>query len=475
MSDDDLVYLPAHEALHRFRAKTLSPVELMEATIRRAEATRTPVNALTYTHFDEAMDLARKAEAKYARGARTGALEGLPVGIKDESAIAGKPCSSGSLLLEDHVATHTSPHNARVLRAGGICHARTATPEFCCAGYTWSKLWGVTRNPWNPAYTPGGSSGGAGASLAAGSSSLATGSDIWGSIRIPASACGVVGFKPPYGRNADDAPFNLDFYCHSGPLARSVTDAALLQNVMSGPSSTDISTLWPKKRLPMTHRPIAGWKIAVSMNLGFYEVDPDVERNTQAALDVFRSLGAEVNEVDLGWTAETLSSAMTYLEHIFGASLSDYLEEGADRMTPYARAFASRGRVSKAVDFVKSLGTVNAMYATLGPLLQKHDVLVCPTNALPAVVAEFDQSLDPLEINGRPVHPILGWMMTVPFNMLSRLPVLSVPSGRAATGVPTGIQIVGRPYADASVFRAGLAYETALGGWYGDAASRPQL
>ena len=129
MSDLDLCYMPAHEALRRFKTKELSPVELMEATIRRAESVKVSVNALTYTHFDEAMDLARKAEAKYAKGARTGALEGLPIGIKDESEIKGKPTSSGSLILKDHVATETSTMNARIMKAGGIVHARTATPE----------------------------------------------------------------------------------------------------------------------------------------------------------------------------------------------------------------------------------------------------------------------------------------------------------------------------------------------------------
>jgi Asp-tRNA(Asn)/Glu-tRNA(Gln) amidotransferase A subunit family amidase len=190
MSDLDRIYLPAHEALRSFRARKLSPVELMEATIRRAEAVKSPINAFTYTHHDEAMDLARKAEAKYARGARTRALEGLPVGIKDESGIKGKPTSSGSLVLKDHVATETSTMNARIMAAGGIIHARTATPESTCAGTTWSRLWGVTRNPWNPEFTCGGSSGGAAASLAAGTSAIATGSDIGGSIRIPAAACG---------------------------------------------------------------------------------------------------------------------------------------------------------------------------------------------------------------------------------------------------------------------------------------------
>ena len=321
MSDLDLCYLPAHEALRRFKSRKLSPVDLMEATIRRAETLKASVNALTYTHFDEAMDLARKAEAKYARGARTGALEGLPVGIKDESEIKGKPTSIGSLIHKDHIADRTSTMNARVMAAGGIVHARTATPEFCCAGTTWSRLWGVTRNPWNPDFTCGGSSGGAGASLASGTSSLATGSDIGGSIRIPASACGVVGYKPPYGRNPDDTPFNLDFFCHTGPMARTVKDAILLQNVMCGPSPDDIVSLRPKLRLPLEYKPIKGWKIAFSMDLGIFEVDPEVQKNTLAALDVFRSLGATVEEVDLGWP-KMFSLPAWAISSIFSAVIS---------------------------------------------------------------------------------------------------------------------------------------------------------
>ncbi|HEX9447740.1 MAG TPA: amidase, partial [Dongiaceae bacterium] len=222
MSDSDLCYLSASEAQRLFRKRKLSPVELMQAVITRADKVNRRVNAFTFTHFDEAMDLARVAEAKFiSRTARLGALEGLPVAAKDESWITGKPTSYGSLITKDYMATSTSPNNARILKAGGIVHARTATPEFSCASFTHSRLWGVTRNPWNTRYTPGGSSGGSGAALASGITALATGSDIGGSIRIPAGASGVVGYKPPYGRNPDDAPFNLDPYCHTGPMARS--------------------------------------------------------------------------------------------------------------------------------------------------------------------------------------------------------------------------------------------------------------
>lgn len=476
MADLDLCYMPATEAARRFRDRTLSPVELMEAVIARAEATHNDINAFTYTHYDEAMTLARKAEVKFmTKGARLRPLEGLPIGVKDESYIKGKPVSSGSLINKDYIADHTSPGNARILRAGGIVHARTATPEFCCAGYTNSRLWGVTRNPWNPEFTPGGSSGGSSASLAAGTSAIATGSDIGGSIRIPASTCGLVGFKPPYGRNPDDPPFNLDFYCHTGPLARTVSDAILLQNVMSGPHPNDISTLRPKLRLPTDYKPVKGWKIAYSMDLGSFEVDHEVRRNTLAALDVFRSLGCAVEEVDLGWGPEVLEAGLTYLEHLFGAWIAGMLKDHGGEMTTYARAFAQKGQNSKATDFVRSLQVAADMYNSFGPMMQKHDIFICPTTALPAVPADFDQSCGEVRINGKSVNPMLGWVMTTPFNTLSRCPVITMPSGRSGNGVPTGIQIIGRTYRDQDVFRAATAYEQAAGPWFTDAAGRPNI
>jgi Asp-tRNA(Asn)/Glu-tRNA(Gln) amidotransferase A subunit family amidase len=478
VSDLDLCYLSATEALALFRARKLSPVELMKAVIARAETVNKKVNAFTFTHFDEALDAARKAEARYAKtGARLGALEGLPIGIKDESWIAGKPTSYGSLIYKDYIATTTSPNNERILRAGAIVHARTATPEFSCSSVTHTRLWGVTRNPWNPKFTPGGSSGGSAASLASGTSTLAMGSDIGGSIRIPASCAGVVGYKPPYGRNTDDPPFNLDPYCHTGPLARTVSDAILLQNVICGPSPTDIASLRPKLRLPTQYKPIKGWRIAYSIDLGFFNVDKDVAANTKAALDVFRSLGATVEEVDLGWTFDALQAGVAHLNHLFGGQMAAYAKKHRKLMTSYAVDFAKHGAKSTAADFLWSMDVATRMYATLGPILEKYDVLICPTTALPAVRADFDPTLHDVKINGKTlkVWPILAWCMTTPFNTMSRCPVLAVPSGRAGNGVPTGIQIVGRTYSDADVFRAGMAFETAVGGWYGKPATRPAI
>lgn len=475
MTDLDLCYLPATDAIKRFKAKTLSPVELLDALIRRAEEVEPVINAFTYRHFDEAMDKAKKAEAKYASGKRTRALEGLPIGIKDESFIKGKPTSSGSLIMKDFVADRTSVGNDRIMRAGGIVHARTATPEFSSAAYTNSRLWGITHNPWNPEFTPGGSSGGSAASLAAGTSALATGSDIGGSIRIPAGTCGLVGYKPPYGRNSDDSPFNLDFYCHTGPLARNVSDAIALQNVMSGPHPQDIASLRPKLRLPTDYPPIKDWKIAFSMDLGFFEVDPEVQANTLAAVKVFRDLGATVDEVDLGWDHSALDAGLSYLSHIFGAYMATLYEDHADDMTTYVREWAEQSKKSTASEFLHSLEVANEMYATLGPILQKYRVLLCPTNALPAVRADFDHSRDTVRINNKDVNPALGWVMTTPFNSLSRCPVLTVPTGRASNGVPTSIQIVGRTYTDKDVFQAGMAYESAAPAWFAGKGLRPHI
>src|SRR6202165_3484248 len=276
MTTSDLHYLPATEALKLFRARKLSPVELMQAVIDRAGKVEPAINAFAETRYDEALTQAREAEARYAaRGEPPRPLEGLPVAGKEARPIAGQKNTFGCVPLRDAVADHTAVFVQRILDAGGIVHARSTTPEFSCAPVTWTKLWGVTRNPWNTAYSPGGSSGGSGASLAAGSTTLATGSDIGGSIRIPASFCGVVGFKPPYGRVPEVEIFNLDHYCHEGPLARTVDDCALLENVIAGPDPSDVVSIRPKLVIPDRLEPIGGLRIALLTNLRGCEGDDD--------------------------------------------------------------------------------------------------------------------------------------------------------------------------------------------------------
>ncbi|MCC5986694.1 MAG: amidase [Pararhodobacter sp.] len=475
MTDDELCYMSATEALARFADRSLSPVELMQAVISRAEAVEGQINALTYTHFDEALELARAAEARYARGAPAGPLDGVPLAVKDEGAIKGKPLSNGSLLLDGTIPNYTSPVNQRLLDSGAIVHTRTATPEFSCAGYTWSRLWGITRNPWNLEFTPGGSSGGSGAALAAGICTLASGSDIGGSIRIPASASGVVGLKPAYGRVPEEPPYNLDIFCHQGPMARSVGDAALMLDVMAGPHPLDIATQRDTPVLPRAPESIRGTKIAYSPDLGIFRVEPEVRRNTEAALDVLRDLGAQIEEVDLGWQEEWLEDGLNYLKLLMGNVLHDATKGHEAKLTTYARDLIETARDVPGTALMRCYQSAGAMYATLGPLLERFDALICPTNGLPAPAADYDQSRDVPVVDGVPVHPFYGWKLTLPFNMLGRCPVLAVPTGHATNRVPTGMQIVGRPWAEADVLRIGLAYEQALGGWFADAATRPTL
>ena len=200
MASDELCYMTASEALEGFKAKTLSPVDLMKAVIARSNAVNPKVNAYTYTFYERALDQAKEAERKYGAGDETRPLEGVPIVIKDFHPVAGEITTFGSRRFADHVPGKSAPTVARLLDAGAIMHARTTTPEMAYAPYSRSDLWGVTRNPWNLDFITGGSSGGAGAAVASGMTTLADGTDGGGSIRIPAGACGLFGYTPPFGR-----------------------------------------------------------------------------------------------------------------------------------------------------------------------------------------------------------------------------------------------------------------------------------
>lgn len=478
MTNDDLCYLPASEALKLFRRRTLSPVELTAALIARAEKVNPKINCLADRYFEEAMEQARASEARYMkRGARTGALDGVPLAVKDAQRLKGKRTTQGSLIFKDHVDDHSDPMIERLQKAGAVILARTTTPEFCLSGITASRIWGVTRNPWNTAWGPGGSSGGSGAALAAGITTLATGTDIGGSIRIPAAACGVVGYKPPHGRNPDGPPANFDRFNHCGPMTRTVADAALMQNVASGAHPLDHDSLREKVTLPTAARSIRGLRIAYSVDLGYVPVEPAVRKNMLKAIEVFRTLGATVEEVDLGWTEDVEKNGLHWynLMH-FGRQTIWHLKQSKQLMTDYAVKFAAVAqKLTSADDAHRPWEQAQRMYQTLGPVLARNDLFICPTNNAPSVKADHDPWDEAFTVAGKRVDPEYGWVMTHQFNMLHNCPVLSLPSGRAETGVPTGIQLVGRTFDDVTVFRAALAYEKAVGGWYATKKARPRL
>lgn len=459
--DVDLCYLSATEAIEKFRARELSPVELTRALIARSDALNPTLNVLTEVKRDTALAAARTAEARYAkpRGANLRPLEGVPVAIKDFHPVKGEITTFGSYAFQHYRAPHSAPTVDRLLRAGAILLSRTTTPELAHDGITASPLWGVSRNPWDPKYSCGGSSGGAGAAVAAGMTTIADGTDGGGSIRIPAAINGVFGYKPPFGRNPLDLEHPLESLLHYGPLTRSVADAALMQNVMSGQHVGDICSLREKIELPLVYPGIRGMRIAFSMNLGYFEVAEDVQKNTREAVRALKRLGATVDEVDLGWDYTVLDAWQTWWEGLFAALCGDLLPRWRHQMTPMVVKVLEAGQRHDAVRLYKSNLTRGAMWQKLGPILEKYDALVCPTCAVSCLDAEHDSMAADYRINGRRVPAYVGWAMTYPFNLMAWCPVASVPSGFGATGMPTGLQIVGRTFDDPTVFRIAAAFE----------------
>ncbi|GAA4102647.1 amidase [Nocardioides kongjuensis] len=454
----DLFRITATRAAEMFRRRELSPIDLLEAVIARTAVTEPVINAVTEQWLDEARAAAVVSQERIAAGEPLRPLEGIPLMLKEEQPITGHLQEEGCLLEQGHVATETHPIVDRIIDAGAVVHGRTTTPEYCCAPVTHTKLWGVTRNPWNTDLAPGGSSGGAGAVLAAGSTVLATGSDIGGSIRIPSSFCGVVGFKPPFGRVPGLAPFNSDTYCADGPMGRSVADVALLQDVISGPWVGDAASLRDSAHVAGVVRSLEGVRVALCPDLGGYDVDPAVEANTRAVAAALKDAGAVVEQVDLPWGPQrVLDTAWPH----FGAIMGPFIEEvlhgdptRADQLMPYTRAFAAAA--SSAGDHVQGLVAESAFYRPFAELMTDHDVLLCPTIATTGFAAD-----EP----GTDTRAVFDKLMTLPFNVIGRVPVLAVPSGIAPNGVPTGVQIVGRTYDDATVFGVGAALEQELGLW----------
>lgn len=474
MSDLELCYLPALRQIEMFRARDISPVEVLDAQIARAEAIEPVVNAFTETFFDQAREQARAAEKTYAnRPDEARPLEGLTVGIKDEMDVAGQRNTSGSLIYKDQLATTDHPVAARLRAAGAIFHARTTTPEFCCAWVTSSRLHGTTTNPWNRKYTCSSSSGGSAASLAAGTSSLATGSDIAGSIRGPAAACGVVGYKPPYGRVPDDPPFNLDPYNTVGPLARHAADCALMQNVISGHHPGDIASLRDRMDIPLRHDGVEGLKIAYTLDVGNEVLADDVKAHTMQALDRLAGQGALIEHVDLGWTRETTYAARDYLDFGLGHYLRQEVEAHPDLVCDYTKFLAERSKTATAEKVYRAQELAGGMYASLAPVLDDAHALICPVFITHEVRA--DQALwDTMTVGGREIDTDYEFHLLPQFNMLNRLPALAVPTGIADSGLPMGVQIVGRSYDDPRVFRVAAALEQVTP-FFDCAARRPNL
>ncbi len=462
MADLDLCYTPATELARMYRANEISPVEVIQNSLNRINEVNPALNCLCFTYPDEAMNKAKAAEQALAAG-NARPLEGIPMAIKDFTPTKGKVTTRGSKLLEDWVPDWSPALVERLEAAGAIMVGKTATPEFATSGFTDSPLWGITRNPWDTSRTTGGSSGGSGAAVASGCVPFAEGTDMGGSVRIPAALCGIVGHKPTIGRIPMDIIDTA--YCnisHFGPLARTVGDAALFLDTVQGEHPSDIQSL-PRCELSIpVPTDVKGMSFALDINLGFCAVDPGVEANLRATADALREAGATIEEVSLGWDSRLVD--MWYgTWGIFMAAAYDNttdvpLDENRERMSKGLVDLIDMGRKIDAVTARKWEFERTKYWHKLAAVLEKHHALLCPTMAIPAPPVEV-RDWDFVGVNEQGLLNTMD--MTGVFNYMAQCPVLSVPSGFTG-GLPTATQIVARRWDDALALRIGAAIEKTM-------------
>ena len=468
----ELCYMSATDLLACFASGELSPVELLDAQIDRMEEVNGSVNAVTDTHFDTARSQARASAERWRRG-EARPLDGITVALKDEDGLAGWRMTAGSAALAENVLEANTPVVDLLERAGAVFHCQTTVPEFYFIGQTWSKLWGVTRNPWNLHYTVGGSSGGSGAALASGMTTLATGSDMGGSIRIPSTFNGLYGFKPPHGRVPLVPGGEVMPQGTSGPMARTFGDLVLMQNQMTGPHRDQMTALRPALQYPQRYGGVEGMRIAYSPDQGWARLDPEVRANTEAALRILADQGAHIEEVTLTWTELEIEAATlrSLLSSAMGAMLLQVRELAPPEvLTTYANHFVEMaGSEAGPVQLAAGQAYAARMHGEYDALFESgFDAFVCPSVGSAAMAADFDFTTDTIEVDGEAVDPLGSWMLTPAFNLMYTVPVVNVPSGFDRHGVPTGIQIAARAYDDLTAFRVAAAYEQAAPALYRD-------
>ena len=455
----DIQWMTATQLVAAFRDKTLSPVEVAEYLLGRIDALDARTNAFCLIDADTTLAQARASEDRWMNSAPQGLLDGVPVAIKDLVVSKGWPTMRGSKTIDrNQTAEHDAPSVARLREHGAVFIGKTTTPEFGWKGTNDSPLTGVTRNPWNLAKTPGGSSGGAGAALAAGMCPLAIGTDAGGSIRIPASFCGVFGLKPTFGRVAAWPASPFTNLAHVGPMSRTVADSALFLNVISEPDARD----WYQQPFAQVDfcwdlaKSIRGAKIAFSPRLGWVDrVDAEVEATVAATAQRFTELGAHVEQRDPPGGDPSAFFRTLYFSSA-GFLLADYAEEKLALLDPNLRAIVEESRTITRKDFQQATADRAAYGAGMKAFMLEHDFLVTPMIAVPA----FDTPhVTPYDPEGK------LWMewtpFTYPFN-LTQQPAASVPCGFTESGLPIGLQIVGRMGDDARVLQAANALERLL-------------
>ncbi len=457
----DLTQCTAHELLALYRSGQASPVDATQAVLSRIERLNPQLNAFCLVDADAALSAARASESRWqahrSSGAPVGELEGVPTTIKDLILTRGWPTLRGSRTIDPNQAWDVdAPATARLREAGAVLLGKTTTPEFGCKGETNSPATGITRNPWNLAHTPGGSSGGAASAVAAGLGPLAVGTDGAGSVRIPAAFCGNVGLKPSFGRVPAYPLSPFGSVAHLGPHTLSVRDAALMMNVLKKPDARDWTSL-PPDATDYTlglEDGIRGLRIAYSPTLGYARnVHPEIAAAVDAGVRQLQALGAHVEQVDPGF--EDPLEITTGLWFLGASTVWNGLSAEQQAVTdPDFRAEAELGAQPSA-SYVQQLNLRRgALGSHMRQFMQRYDLIVTPSVSVPAFEARpaGTQKMDP--------QAMLGWTpFSYPFN-LTQQPAITVPCGLTSQGLPMGLQIVGPMFGDALVLRAARAYES---------------
>jgi aspartyl-tRNA(Asn)/glutamyl-tRNA(Gln) amidotransferase subunit A len=461
-SSQQLYLLPAAILADAIRKKQLSPVEIVRAVYERVYEVNPKINAFCTLTEEQALLAARDAEVAVMRGDSLGVLHGLPVSIKDLLITRGVRTAFGSRIRETYVPEEDAPAVARAVAAGGIPIGKTTTPEFGFKAVTDSPLTGITRNPWDLSKTSGGSSGGAGAAVAAGLGPLALGTDGAGSIRIPSSFNGIFGLKPSYGRVAVYPSNPVPFLSHVGPMTRTVRDAALLLNAIAGPDERDVLSLPdnPTDYLSSCQGGIRGLRVAWSATLGYAEVNQEVAKITEVAARLFESeLGCEVEASDPGFESPRSSFAILWTM-VYALRLKAFLPEWEAHMDPDLVKLIKGVERFGPMDYGRALAQRFAFWHRTRKFFDEYELLLTPTLPTPPF-AVGRVAPDGFATADGALPPFPEWLpFTYPWNLTGQ-PAATVPCGFTRDGLPVGLQIVGRRFADVTVLRAAAAFERA--------------
>ena len=456
---NDIAFLPATELLSRYRARSLSPVEVIETTLRRLETYEGALNAFVLYDPESALAAARASEGRWQKGEPRGLLDGVPVAIKDTQLTRGWPRLVGSKTIDPNQAwNEDAPATARLRAENAVLFGKTTTPEFGWKPTTDSPLSGVTRNPWNLERTPGGSSGGSAAALAAGVCPLAIGTDAGGSIRIPASFSGVFGLKPTFGKVALYPPSAFGDVSHVGPMSRTVEDAALMLDAIKGPDARDWYSLPDdgiKYRERVRDGSMRGKRVALSPTLGYAEPAPAIRAAVEAAAQVFADLGATVEDAD-PFVQSPLPVFQTLALAGFWALIRAMPAEKIALMDPGLVETCRAGERVTQEELVGALAQRALLGARMRQFFDRYDILLSPTMPITAAYAEKRDDGQPDPTNYR------DWLTyTWAFN-LTRNPSASISCGMAG-GLPIGLMVTGQLHDDLGVMQACRAYEQATG------------